>query len=86
MYINVGARNKSDETDIPTKSALKRIFAENPGNVVLYETTLGREDKTYNSDTMDIGDKYSVTGPNPYKSRKWYATVEKVQSGRITVK
>lgn len=86
MYVNVGAKLLSDKTDIPTKSALKRLLADNPGNVMLYETTMGKEHISYVWDEMDEGVKYTVTGPNPYNSRKWYATVQRSHTGKITVK
>ncbi len=86
MYVNVGAKTIADKKDIPTKAALKRKFAENPDHVLLYETTMGNDHIEHFGDSLDIGVKYSVTGPNPYTNRKWYATVEKGQNGRITVK
>lgn len=84
-YVNVGAQYKKDVTDIPTKAALKRAIAEDPGQVWLYETSMGKEGVCYQADSLDIGVKYSVTGPNPYTSRKWYATIEKRQDGKIVV-
>ena len=87
MFVNVGVRYRNDNpdikpgTDIPTKAALKRAIADTPGNIELYETTMGREDIWYTSDQLLIGVKYSVVGPNPYTSRKWYATVEKTAKG-----
>lgn len=85
MYVNVGASLRPDNTDFPTKTALKRWIKDEPVLVVLYETTMGKEDNRISCDSLDIGVKYSVTGPNPYNSRKWYATVEKRQDGRIVV-
>lgn len=80
MYVNVGA--KLHGSDIPTKAALKRAVAENPASVELYSTSLipaglpqGKQFVT-EVINLDSSHKYSVTGPNPYTSRKWYATVE----------
>lgn len=84
MFVNVGALYNDTKTDIPTKAALKRAIQENPANVYLYPTS----DFAGDPGTVDIlekGVKYSVTGPNPYISRKWYATVEITQSGQIKV-
>jgi hypothetical protein len=86
MYVNVGAHLRPDNEDIPTKAALKRWIQDQPVLVVLYETTMGKEDNRYNCNDLDIGVKYTVTGPNPYNNRKWYATVEKLPNGKITVK
>lgn len=84
MYVNVGAKYNADKTDIPTKAALKAEIKANPANVYMYPTS----DFAGLPGTLDImekGVKYSVTGPNPYTSRKWYATVEITQSGAIRV-
>lgn len=85
MYVNVGVKNRSDGTDIPTKAALKRAIAANADDVVVYGTS-DMTPFTGSVDDLDIGVKYSVTGPNPYTSRKWYATLEKGTNGKITVK
>lgn len=81
-YVNVGV--KKDGLDIPTKKALKDAIAANPESVYVYSTS------TFDSfadtaDRLDIGVKYSVTGPNPYNSRKWYATLEKLPNRTIKV-
>lgn len=86
MYVNVGALDISGDKDFPTKASLKELFRSHPYLVVLYTTSALEPRKEYTSDDLDIGVKYSVTGPNPYTNRKWYATVEKLQDGRITVK
>jgi len=84
-YVNVGVQNRSDGKDIPTKAALKRAIEANPDDVVVYGTS-DHTPFTGSADNLVIGVKYSVTGPNPYNNRKWYATVEKLQNGKITVK
>jgi len=85
-YVNVGALDISGDLDFPTKSALKELFRTHPELVVLYTTSALEPTKEYKSHELVIGVKYSVTGPNPYNNRKWYATVEKLPSGKITVK
>lgn len=84
MYVNVGAQYNADKSDIPTKKALKDAIKADPGKVYFYPTS----DFAGLPGTLDIlekGVKYSVTGPNPYTSRKWYATVEITHSGAIRV-
>lgn len=81
MFTNVGAMYKSDMKDIPTKTALKRAFVEDPANVILYDTSEMSDKKSRTGTNLDNGVKYSVVGPNPYTSRKWYATVEKTAKG-----
>lgn len=76
-YVNVGVRDTSGQ-DIPTKAALKRMIADDPSSVLIYQTSYGFEnywpDRTYVADLSE-SDKYSVAGPNPYTSRKWFATI-----------
>ncbi len=85
MYVNVGAQYNADKTDIPTKKALKDAIAANPAKVYFYPTSEFNATIPGTLDIMEKGVKYSVTGPNPYKNRKWYATVEITQSGAIRV-
>jgi len=88
MYVNVGARDINTNADIPTKKELKGRIATYPTKVEFYVTDAfgPNAGKTVMMDNMDIGIKYTVVGPNPYTSRKWYATVEKLPNGTITVK
>jgi len=74
------------KVDIPTKKALKEEIAANPYNVQLYDTSELSPKESRLGTELAIGVKYAVAGPNPYTSRKWYATVEKLPNGKITVK
>lgn len=85
MYVNVGAKYIGDGSDIPTKAALKRAIADEPSNVRIYSTSGFSEQYDDIATNVVIGVKYSVTGPNPYTNRKWYATIEKLQNGKIVV-
>lgn len=80
MYVNVGAKSKSDGSAFKTKKALKEAIAANPDDVVIYGTS-GFSPFTGSADNLEEGVKYSVCGPNPYTDRKWYATVEKTPKG-----
>ena len=83
MYVNVGARDISTNADIKTKSDLKGRIGNYPQTVEFYVTDAfgPNAGKTVMADNLDNGVKYSVVGPNPYTSRKWYATVEKTAKG-----
>ena len=83
---NVGARHSFTMSDIPTKKALKDAIVAK--TVELYSTDAFGTGvgKMWFADKLEIGVKYTVVGPNPYTSRKWYATVEKLPNGSITVK
>lgn len=85
MYVNVHAMDNQDKSDFASKKALKDAIKTNPANV-LFVGTSGFNGVTHGTlDILDKGVKYSVCGPNPYKSRKWYATVEITHSGAIRV-
>lgn len=62
-----------------TKKALKSAIAEDPGSVVLEATSMfGNE---YGGAVANApSGSYHVVGPDPYTSRKWYATI-KVANG-----
>ena len=85
---NVGVRSNLTGHDIPTKTELKRQIAQKAAIVTFYSTDAFGENagKLWFGDSLEIGVKYSVAGPNPYTSRKWFATVEKSANGTITVK
>jgi hypothetical protein len=85
MFVNVGVKHRSDGSDIPTKRALLGALSTNPDDVVVYGTS-DFQPFTGSAADLDIGVKYSVTGPNPYTNRKWYATMQKTADGRITLK
>jgi hypothetical protein len=87
-WLNGGAKLNSDNSDIPTKTALKRAIQNDAADVIIYVTDAfgPNAGKRGTADNLPVGVKFTVTGPNPYTSRKWYATVEKLQNGRITVK
>lgn len=88
MYVSVGARDSSDKSDYKTKKALRVELEDKLSNVEFYsiEAIGPNVDKAWYADKLDIEVKYFVTGPNPYTSRKWYATVERLPNGRVTVK
>lgn len=83
MYINVGVRDRLSLLDIPSKRVLKAQIAENGQLVQLYCTDAFGENsgKTWKADELPLWVKFSVTGPNPYTSRKWYATIENTAKG-----
>lgn len=75
MFVNVWAKLSRTGDPIPTKKALKAALAEDPGSVALWETTMGREHLFATGDKLDPNARYTVVGPDPYRSRRWYATV-----------
>ena len=73
-YVNVGVKT-ADNREYPTKAALKQAVATNPERVLVYSTSYITEIIQTFVPKLSTSDKYSVTGPNPYNSRKWYATL-----------
>jgi hypothetical protein len=86
-YVNVGVRDVNNNSDIPTKKELKGRIDTYPAKVELYATDAmtANAGLSWIADDLPVGVRFSVTGPNPYTSRKWYATVEKLANGTIKV-
>lgn len=84
---NVGVRDNLTNRDIPTKAELKRQIGQKAATVTFYSTDAfgANAAKLWFGDSLVVGDKYTVAGPNPYTSRKWFATVEKLPNGTIKV-
>lgn len=78
-YIN-GARPKS-------KKALKDALKDAPATVTFDRTSVigpGSVGGPIKGDALPEGDILSVTGPDPYTSRKWYASVKLNGKGGIS--
>ncbi len=84
MFINVGA--SADGRRIKTKKQLKDMLRLAP-DCVLFDTTslIGKGPGTYTPRTIPEGVKLSVIGPDPYRERKWYATVSRNADGTVKV-
>lgn len=89
-WINAGA--KSIETNEPyaTKAALKRALKAAPQDVKLYSTSafdLGTGEVASNLGNRPnhADEAWTVCGPDPYNSRKWYATVRTNRLGNLVV-
>jgi hypothetical protein len=76
-YENVGARVNGERPK--SKKALKEAVRDNPGSVTFDPTSLfttALEDFRADRGNDWHGVILTVTGPDPYTSRKWYATVK----------
>lgn len=84
-YINVGAYvgPQRPENRPKTKKALREALAA-ATDVVTFDKTAIDFDGPGNLVTGDLtpGVRLQVTGPDPYRKRDWYATVELV-NGKI---
>ena len=66
-----------------TKTALKKAIKDEPGTVGLYNTSMFGG-YTGPASELPEGSSFNVVGPDPERSRIWYATV-KMNKGRVTV-
>lgn len=76
-YVNVGV------IGISTKSALKAAVKANPSAVRFYGTSpMGPQ---FSGPATDIpeGTTLTVVGPDPYRSRKWFASVKRTAKGIV---
>jgi hypothetical protein len=78
-FVNVGVETPHNKS----KRALREAIAADASKVIFYGTSVS---STYYGRVSDIKDgmTYQVVGPDPERSRKWYATVEK-KNGKIRV-
>lgn len=89
-WINSGVRDKLTGDRIKTKAELRRLLVGAPQNVTFDLTSMtevGRDlTGTEVAEILTRQDvKYNVVGPDPYRARKWYATVELDRNGRLKV-
>jgi hypothetical protein len=79
-WINVGAYIGDDRA--ASKAALKRALASAPHTVTFDATSeLSAGPAGYRGDDVPAGVNLSVVGPDPYTSRKYYATVTRKADG-----
>lgn len=73
-YVNVGAYVNG--TRPKTKKALREALKADPSTVVFDCTVMGRESDRFTAQhTVASGDVLQVVGPDPYRSRVWYASI-----------
>lgn len=72
-YVNCGVRAPFHHT----KKALREAVAANPAGVEVYCTSeFGDQFDGFVSNLIETPHlKLSVCGPDPYRDRKWYATI-----------
>jgi hypothetical protein len=82
-YINAGCFDKNGKR-IPTKKQLKEMLKADPESVVFDKTAIYDGAGTLQLHELGDGEILSVVGPDPFRDRKWYASVRKV-NGRVKV-
>ena len=67
-----------------TKKQLKEAVRDIPDKVYLYTTSMFNG---WSGRAVDLPDgmQFNVVGPDPERSRKWYATVKKKADGTLVV-
>jgi hypothetical protein len=83
--MSMGAETRQGE-DFKTKKAFKEAVANDPKSFRLFDTSLFDPEPDHNGETLPIGKRFEVVGPNVYRDRRWYATIEKKADGTVTVK
>lgn len=83
MFYNAGAW--FDGQRVPNKKRLRELLAANPVDVYFDGTALVKEVQGYRGSEIPEGIKLSVVLPDPYKDRRYYATVERKADGTLKV-
>lgn len=88
-YINSGARWVTG-VNIKSKAELKRELKAQPNRIKIYTTgEFPRED--YEVTASDLGniakpdEVWQICGPDPYRDRRWYASVKVNRLGNLVV-
>ncbi len=81
-YVNVGAF--VDGKRPATKKALREAMASDPSSVSFDTTSPFDGGRVIHPATEAFREILQVTGPDPFTSRKWYASV-KIVSGKVRV-
>lgn len=84
-WLNCGAYGR-DGQRIRTKTQLKAELADAPEVVYFDATGMFAGTNGYSGHVIPVGLKLSVVGPDPYRDRRWYATVTRAADGKVTVK
>lgn len=66
-----------------TKSALKQAIADDPQRVRFYSTSALSARSSFTLDTLPQGQPLSICGPDPHQKRSWYATVQRLSTGKL---
>lgn len=89
-WINVGVYHYTEQGEgehradrVKTKKHLRELVATQPGRLAFDVTDAfgARADTFVALKDMREGQALQVTGPDPYTSRKWYATVKRQGDG-----
>jgi hypothetical protein len=85
-YINVGAFVNEERPR--TKKALREALASAPDTVWFDQTSAFLApgwDPRIHLDGLEPGVTLTVVGPDPYRDRRWYASVTRDRAGKIRV-
>lgn len=66
-----------------TKKMLKEAIADDPQRVRFYSTGALDPRSSFTIDTLSAGQKLSICGPDPHQKRTWYATIERLSTGKV---
>lgn len=81
-YFNCGANGPGGRP--ATKKALQALLDSSPEEVYFDGTSFGFDEaKGYRGNEVPPGVILSVVGPDPYNTRRWYATVKRAPDGKI---
>ena len=87
-WINGGVKDQATKRRFPTKAALKKALRERPQDVIFDDINARNPILTQPlSDVVTPEVSVTITGPDPYTDRRWYAAVSRrADGGSLQVK
>lgn len=82
-FYNCGA--SFDGKRVPSKKRLRELLKDSPVDVYFDGTSLFDSVQGYRGNEVPDGLKLTVVLPDPFKDRRYYATVEKKPDGSLRV-
>lgn len=89
QHVNTGAYyiDENDEkVRVPSKRMLTTLVRHNPERLSFDPTSQYDGQGVWTTDDIGKGVSLDVVGPDPFTSRKWYASVSRDAKGKIAVR
>lgn len=84
-YLNCGASHTVSRKRIRTKKEMRELLAVDPSSVTFDVTSMYDPLDDFTGDRIPDKTALTVVGPDPYMTRRWYASVTRKTDGTLKV-